>query len=321
MKRWDALADRFLEGYSARGLAGGTVDSMRREWDRWGCWLKSRRPRPKLEEVSVEEVTQYLGSFGKFRAKSTQYGMMSRMRRIGDFLVAEQVWRENPLRWMKGPRLDRRHRLPRRISDSTLTRIWEAAAQSREVFHRHLWVAVLGVLYGGGLRRGEIVSLDFSDWDEATGTLLVDGKKTGRERRVPLPDLCRQCLEAYLPRRHNVLVKSNRSEERALFVNGQGRRLSEAGVSRGIGRLARSAGKKVTLHQFRHTCASDLLASGTGLPHVQKLLGHRTIQSTMQYLHVADGELRRAIERHPINELSPNPQSHKAEQKEIHGDG
>ncbi len=304
MKRWDTLADRFLEGYSARGLADGTVDSMRREWDRWGCWLKGRRPRPKLEEVSAEHVTQYLGSYGKFRAKSTLYCMMSRMRQIGEFLVAEHVWRENPLCWMKGPRLDRRHRLPRRISVSTLTKIWEAAAQSRETFYRHLWVAVLGVLYGGGLRRGEVVALNLSNWDAQSGTLLVYGKKTYCERRVPLPDLCRQCIEAYLPRRHNMLTKSVNCDEPALFVNGQGGRLSEAAVSRGIGRLARTAGEKITLHQFRHTCASDLLAAGTRLPHVQKLLGHRSLQTTMRYLHVADQELHRAIALHPINSLT-----------------
>ncbi len=303
MKRWDALADRFLEGYSARGLADGSVAAMRREWQRWGGWLKARRPRPRLDEVTGEHVTEYLGSYGKFRAKTTQYGMMSRMRRIGDFLVAENVWRENPLRWMKGPRLDRRHRLPRRIGESTLTEIWEAAARTRETFYRHLWVAVLGVLYGGGLRRGEIVGLDLSNWDEATGTLLVYGKKTGRERRVPLPDLCRQCLEAYLPRRHNVLIKTS-SAEQSLFVNGRGGRLSRESLSRGIQRLAREAGAKISLHQFRHTCASELLEAGTRLPHVQKLLGHRTIQTTMRYLHIADRELQRAIERHPIHQLN-----------------
>ena len=91
MKRWDALADRFLEGYSARGLADGSVAAMRREWQRWGGWLKSRRPRPRLDEVAGEHVTEYLGSYGKFRAKTTQYGMMSRMRRIAQRLVGEAV--------------------------------------------------------------------------------------------------------------------------------------------------------------------------------------------------------------------------------------
>lgn len=165
-------------------------------------------------------------------------------------------------------------------------------------------LAVLGVLYGGGLRRSEVILLDLSDWDRESGTLLVYGKKTSRERRVPLPVLCQQCMEAYLPRRQNVLAKTSAHEEPALFVNGQGRRLSKESLSRGIGRLAEAAGEKVTLHQFRHTCASQLLAEGTRVPYVQKLLGHRTIQTTMRYLHVADRELHRAIARHPIHHLN-----------------
>jgi integrase/recombinase XerD len=313
MKRWDGLAERFLEAYSARGLADESVAAMRREWQRWGCWLKARRPRLKLEEVTAEHVTQYLVSYGAFRAKSTQYGMLSRMRRIGDFLVAERVWRENPLRWMKGPRLDRRHRLPRRISESTLAKIWEAAAQSRTTYSRHLWVAVLGVLYGAGLRRSEVVRLNLCDWDAESGTLRVYRKKTKEERCVPLPDLCRQCLEAYLPRRQNVLAKRSCGDERALFVNSRGGRLSKSSLSGGIGRLAEAAGEKITLHQFRHTCASQLLEAGTPLPHVQELLGHRSVQTTMRYLEIADSQLHRAIQRHPLNDLLPARESRQTE--------
>jgi len=304
MKRWDTLADRFMEVYSARGLAAETIEAMRREWDKWGCWLKAKRPRPKLEEVSHELITQYISHRGRFRAKSTLYGMMSRMRQIGNFLVEEDIWRDNPLKWMKGPRQDQRHRLPRRIDSSVLEKIWESAAASRYHFHRYLWVTVLGVFYGTGIRREELILLDLSNWDAESGTLLIAGKKTGQERRVPLPPLAQQCLEAYLPRRQNVLAAKNVSDQPALFINDGGGRLSKSAVSRGMSRIARRAGVRVTLHQFRHTCASQLLANGTRLPHVQKLLGHKSIGSTMRYLHVADVELRRAMEKHPICHLN-----------------
>ena len=188
-------------------------------------------------------------------------------------------------------------------TESVLAQIWEAAAQTRQSYYRHLWVAVLGVLYGGGLRRGEVHLLNLSDWDPETGTLQVYGKKTAHDRRIPLPDLCRQCLEAYLPRRQNTLAKYCLNNEPALFVNGRGRRLSLESISGGIGRLTQASGEKVTLHQYRHTCASQLLTSGTPLPHVQKLLGHKSLQTTMRYLHVADKELHNAVARHPLNDV------------------
>lgn len=321
MKRWDRLADGFMEVYSARGLAPGTVDSMRREWDKWGCWLKAKRPRPKLEGVSHELITQYISHRGKFRAKSTLYSMMSRMRQIGDFLVETGIWRDNPLKWMQGPRLDRRHRLPRRIDRSALEKIWESAAASRYHFHRYLWVAILGVCYGTGIRREELILLDLSGWDAASGTLLIVGKKTGQERRVPLPPLGQQCLEAYLPRRQNILAARNVSDQSGLFINERGGRLSKSAVSHGMSRIARRAGVEVTLHQFRHTCASELLANGARLPHVQQLLGHKWIGTTMRYYHVADIELRRAMEKHPICHLNKILTNHRDSQRKETNDG
>jgi site-specific recombinase XerD len=312
MKRWDGLADGFMEVYSARGLAPGTIEAMRREWDQWGCWLKKKRPRPK---VSHELITEYISQRGRFRSKATLYGMKSRMRQIGNFLVQRGIWRNNPLQWMKGPRLDRRHRLPRRIAHSSLQRIWESAASARYQFQRYLWVAVLGMAYGTGIRREELSLLDVSDWDAESGTLRITGKKTGQERRVPLPPLGRQCLEAYLPRRQNVLAANGVGDQPALLINGWGGRLSKAALSRGISGIARRAGVRVTLHQFRHTCASELLADGARLPHVQELLGHKSIGTTMRYLHLVDAELRRAMEKHPICELNKSLGNHRDSQR------
>jgi site-specific recombinase XerD len=170
-----------------------------------------------------------------------------------------------------------------------------------------LWVAALGVFYGTGIRREELVLLDLSDWDAESGTLLISGKKTGQERRAPLPPLGQQCLEAYLPRRQNILAAKNVSDQAALFINDRGGRLSKSAVSRGISRISQRAGVRVTLHQFRHTCASELLARGVRLPRVQALLGHKSIGTTMRYLHVADVELRRAMEKHPICDLNTSP--------------
>jgi integrase len=56
------------------------------------------------------------------------------------------------------------------------------------------------------------------------------------------------------------------------------------------------------LHQFRHTCASDLLAAGVPVPEVQRTLGHASIATTMRYLHIADPERHRAVQKHPVND-------------------
>jgi site-specific recombinase XerD len=172
MRRWDGLVERYLEEYGAAGRAPDTVFGIRRELERCGNWLKRRRPRPSLEEVDCDLLTEYLQARSAFHAKSTLSGVLSKLRGWGEFLLRSGVWSTNPLRWMRGPRRDPRSPLPRRIGRTALAEIWEAAASSRSGYHRWLWVTLLGVFYGTGARRGEIVRLDVTDWDRLgpTGT-------------------------------------------------------------------------------------------------------------------------------------------------------
>jgi site-specific recombinase XerD len=161
---------------------------------------------------------------------------------------------------------------------------------------------VLALLYGTGLRRGELERLDVASWDRTTGVLRIDGRKTGRERCVPVPALVGQCLEAYLPQRHNWLEHLGQLTQPALLVGREGTRLTGATISTSIHRLARTSGIPLrSLHQFRHSCASDLLEAGVGLPEVQQILGHQVIATTVRYVHIADPERRAAMARHPIN--------------------
>jgi integrase/recombinase XerC len=198
--------------------------------------------------------------------------------------------------------MDDRMRVPRRIGRGDLERLWDAARGSRQESNRYLLLALLGVFYGTGARRGEVERLSVEDWDRESGVLRFDGRKTQRERRIPVGAAVWRCLEAYLPYRHNLLEKSGRLQERALFVNRYGERLSGIDIYKRVRSLARRA--KVPLvrtHQFRHTCASDLLEKGVCLHEVQGVLGHASIGSTMRYTHVADPERVRAAGKHPIN--------------------
>jgi site-specific recombinase XerD len=163
---------------------------------------------------------------------------------------------------------------------------------------------VVAVLYGTGIRRGELVRLNLSDWRREEGLLLVDGRKTGRQRQVPVPSLTFRCLEAYLPQRHNHLEQLGLTEEPALFVNKLGARCQGTAVTCAVKGIAKRAGVgQLTLHHFRHTCASDLLEGGVRLPEVRLLLGHQSITTTVRYLHVASPQRHEAIRLHPINEM------------------
>lgn len=303
MRRWDSLVEGYTGQCEARGLSEESLRSIRSELDRWGCWLKRRRPKPRLEEVDGQLIIEYLRRRTHFHAKATVCGVASKLRCLGEYLVEQGVWRQNPMRWVHGPRLDPRGRLPRRIGAAHLSALWEAAAQQRGRYAQQLAVAVLTLLYGTGLRRGELERLNVEDWDRTEGLLWIDGRKTACERRVPVTEPMARCLEAYLPLRHNLLEGRGTVAEPALLINRQGKRLSAqslGGLIHGLARRARVP--LVSVHQFRHTCASDLLENGASLPEVQRLLGHKSVETTSRYLHIADPERARAMSRHPLND-------------------
>lgn len=302
MRRWDGMVEGFLHEAEVRGVGMATLKSWRSELGRFGLWLKGRRPRPSLEAVGAEPIIRYLKGRTAFHGKSTLSRIMSTLRVMGEYLVRQGVWTSNPLRWMRGPKLDIRSRLPRRIGHEDMARLWERAVQTASGFERSRMLAMLSVLYGTGLRRGELERLDFSNWRREENILEIDGRKTGHPRRVPLAPKVAECLEAWLPQRQNMLEKHVCLEEKALFINRKGCRLMAERISRMVHRLAEQEKVPlVTLHAFRHTCASDLLESGVRLPEVRQMLGHASVGTTVRYLSIADPQRREAIARHPIN--------------------
>jgi integrase/recombinase XerD len=303
MRRWDRLQEAYMEEYRARGVSEQTVAYTEARLDRWGRWLKKRRPRVAIENIDAEMITPYLANCTSFRSKATVYGTLSTMRGFGDYLVRQGLWKVNPLRWMRGPKVTPYSRLPKRIDHAHMEALWRAAANRGGDYSSHLWVTILAMLYGTGLRRGELARLTVDAFDRQEGTLRIDGRKTGQERCVPLPEMVLRCLEAYLPLRHNQLEQVGLVQEAALLVSRYGRALNGNAISKGVHDIAAVAQVPIhSLHQFRHSCASDLLEAGVHLAEVQRILGHAVISTTVRYVHIADPQRRAAIALHPIND-------------------
>lgn len=147
--------------------------------------------------------------------------------------------------------------------------------------------AIIELLYGCGLRVGELVGLDVQASDTAAGwldlqdaTAHVTGK--GRKRRaVPMGDAALVAVRQWLAHRGS----SVHAREAALFVNRQGARLSDSQVRSRLRQAALQAGLPTSVHphMLRHSFASHLLQSSGDLRGVQELLGHAHISTTQVY--------------------------------------
>lgn len=150
--------------------------------------------------------------------------------------------------------------------------------------------AVLELLYGAGIRVGELCGLGPADCDLESGLVTVLGK--GRKiRRVPIGEAARAALAAYMRVARPVLTGPDTPSE-ALFVNLQGRALTPRDARRILERWPLPDGRVISPHTLRHAFATHLLEGGADLRAVQELLGHADVATTQLYTHLTKARLR-----------------------------
>jgi integrase/recombinase XerC len=147
--------------------------------------------------------------------------------------------------------------------------------------------AIVELLYGCGLRVGELVGLDLragaaaAGWIDATDATAHVLGKGAKRRSVPIGAPALQALQAWLALRGELA----NDDERALFVSRRGTRLTDSQVRSRLKSQALQAGlpTHVHPHMLRHSFASHLLQSSGDLRAVQELLGHASISTTQVY--------------------------------------
>ncbi|HVL90442.1 MAG TPA: tyrosine recombinase [Actinomycetota bacterium] len=160
--------------------------------------------------------------------------------------------------------------------------------------------AVLELLYGAGLRVGELCSLDLEAVDVTRRRVRVMGKGA-KERIVPFGEQAAAAIASYVAEGRPHLVR-DRTPAGALFLNRRGNRMGQRDVRSLVTRYAAEAapGSMPSPHTLRHSYATHLLEGGADLRSVQELLGHSDLRTTQIYTHVSRERLRRVYEQaHP----------------------
>jgi integrase/recombinase XerC len=153
--------------------------------------------------------------------------------------------------------------------------------------------AVLELLYGCGLRVGELCGLDLDRVRVDRKFVSVWGKG-GKERQVPLGAASCDALGAWLMVRSTIFGDK---ESSALFFNQRRNRLTSRDVRRIVDRRSPVPTHP---HALRHTFATHLLDGGADLRTVQELLGHADLSTTQIYTHVSKERLRKVYDgSHP----------------------
>jgi integrase/recombinase XerD len=292
-----ALIESFLDMMSAeRGASRNTLSAYRRD-------LLDLAATLDLRATTREDVKRYLETLSASgMAPSSQARRLSAYRQFFAFLYSEGIRADDPTNAIDAPRRSRP--LPRVLSGEEVGKLIDAATeQAGESAEGRRLLAMLEILYAGGLRVSELVTLPLSSAMSRDGFILVRGKG-GKERMAPLNTHARAAIAAWLEVRDALLPKGTKTSRFLFPSRGADGHITRRRCHQLLKELAIKAGidpDKLSPHVLRHAFATHLVEGGADLRSVQTMLGHADIATTEIYTHVARDRLTEIVKRaHPL---------------------
>jgi integrase/recombinase XerD len=264
-----------------------------------------RTVREEHLDAYARELANAISSRGKPYSLSTRCWHLQEVKRFFAFLVERGVLLQDPALDLELPHWKQ---LPRALLHQEHARQLVAhpdPSTNRGKRSR----AILELLYGTGIRVGECERLDVRDLDLGQGVLLIRDGKGRKDRVVPVVGCAAEALDLYLREARPELVKD--PSETALFLTRRGTRVLVKSIQYLVRMNARAAEipVPVTPHALRHGCATHLLQGGADVRHVQQLLGHKSLDTTAIYTHVAPEDLAQAVAKAHPRERSTRPRA------------
>jgi integrase/recombinase XerD len=290
------LISEFIDYLSTeRGLALNTLESYGRDLRQYSKFLE-QDGSGTLSDASRGTIVSYLMHLQKQgKATATIARRLAALRAFYQYLLREKYVDLDPTANLESPKLEKR--LPKVLSVKEVEQLLRQPDAVTPAGLRDR--AMLELLYATGIRVSELIALNLGDVNLDLGYIRCLGKGT-KERVVPVGSIAVRSLRDYLAHARQRLAVA--AEERALFVNHHGRRLTRQGFWKIVKKYARDAriSKEITPHTLRHSFATHLLENGADLRSVQEMLGHADISTTQIYTHVTKGRLKEVYARtHP----------------------
>ena len=229
-------------------------------------------------------------------ASATVARKVAAIKSFFHYLTSEGGIVDDPTATLDSPKV--RKYLPKAISQEEVNELLNAPTL-REGPRALRDKAILELLYATGMRVSELVALNLGDVSLDSANARCVGKG-GKERIIPIYDQAIQAIAEYVEKGRLQLLRE--PDEKALFLNHRGRRLTRQGLWLIIKRYVEEVGiaVPVTPHTLRHSFATHMLSGGADLRNVQELLGHANISTTQVYKQVSGESLRKAYDQaHP----------------------
>lgn len=296
-----AVDDFLIQLAVERGAAANTLDSYRRDLNRYQSCLAARdvRAPAAIEEGDVLAFVAELRSGDEDHCPLSQASInraVSAVRGLHRYLLREGVAFVDPTTAIT--QVKRARSLPKALTVDQAIALVESATGEETASLRDR--ALLEFLYGVGARVSEAVALDVDDIDLVAAAVLLRGKG-GKQRLIPVGRAASSALDAYLVRARPEFASRGKGGA-AVFLNQRGGRMSRQAIWSILRASAARARiqRPVSPHVLRHSFATHLLEGGADVRTVQELLGHASVTTTAIYTMVTVDRLREVyVSTHP----------------------
>jgi site-specific recombinase XerD len=264
--------DQFERDLQIRGYARNTIKSYMycvRE-------LVKHFMRPP-DELTIEDINEFQLHLTKQRKVAwSTFNIYVFAIRMFFLVTLKKDWEITAIPYQKTGR-----KLPVVLNGAELNALFRSVSNIK---HR----AILMTTYSAGLRVSEVVHLQVSDIDSERMVIRVDQGKGNKDRYVPLSERLLPVLRQYWRAvRPSHWLFPGQKPNKPLCRSSVGQFVREARKRAGII-------KNVSVHSLRHSFATHMLEGGTDIRTIQRLLGHRSLSSTMIYTHVAKNYVNQA---------------------------
>ncbi len=280
----------YLSGYERflteeKKASPNTLSSYLRDVRQYLGWLGEEGISPtQALHADVEAYTRSMAARGKSAATVTR--CQASLKSFYSWLMETGQVGENPARGLPQAKVERK--LPHILTSREVELFLEQPDPTDAKGCRDK--AMLELLYATGIRVSELINLNLDNINLSAGFIRCASR--GKERIIPLYQAAVRALQNYLDRVRPQMVEH--PDEKALFVNMSGERMSRQGFWKIIKHYQEKAGiqKDITPHTLRHSFAAHLLENGADLHSIQEMLGHADISSTQIYTQVVSQKLK-----------------------------
>ena len=277
-----------------RGLSINSIESYRRDLEKFEKYLIEKEL--SFDSIADTEISGIIGSIAESGLSTTSINrFLSSLKGFYKYSAIEYGV-ANPMVDISQFKISRK--LPKALSVAEISSLIESTNNpANPIALRDR--AILEILYGTGARVAELVGIDVTDIskDSLDGeeiTILKLRGKGSKERLVPLGRFAIEAIDNYLVRLRPALLAKNSQNNRALFLNSRGTRLTRQSAWSTVLKAASATGLegRVSPHVFRHSYATHLLDGGADIRVVQELLGHASVTTTQIYTLVTIDKVR-----------------------------